>query len=1512
MSAPPAFNMYISATQGATIDHPTQIVNYYPASPQASRIQVPPLPAHFIHREIEAAVRARCLEDGQPHAPSVLALHGMGGIGKSTLAAAVASDPDVARRFSDGILWAELKQEPDLSGLLMGWLQELGDYAFQTANTPGVSAHLRSLLREKSVLLIIDDVWEADHARLFLVGGPRSRTMLTTRRADVADELGAELIQLDALSPEQSLALLSARLQRPIAEGEREEALAVARELGHLPMALEMAATRVARGTPWLDLLLALEAEIAQLEALEGPRRRGREQARLQASFQLSLNALRTEDEPAWRAFCELGILADGATISVPLAATLWGIGETKAADLLELLWNEALLSLSVEVRIGDRAWRSYRLHNLLQDAALSLLTAAPPQGLGGSLPGVHADLIDRYAQRFSGGELRRLAGPDLPDDGYVHAHLLGHLEKSGRIADLHALLSSEMPDGRNGWFEARDRLSQVGGYLEDVARAWNLAASAAAARLAAGQPAPEVALEVRYALITATVLSMGGNIPPALAVRLLQEKIWSPEQALAYSRRALVDLAPHLPEPLLRELVARSLSKDIQARDVELLGALVPHLPPALRQELFAASQAMREEYRWSIQLSLVPYLDEPERLQVLTMISGLVGQINEYLLVDALRTLAPHLPEPKESIILDTLLRHWDTAEMMEIWVGHLLVFARQWMTAPETLRSFQTMLAARQQILGRFISVPPEEDVSQMSLNQFRNWLLRESPGADGGGVPEGIRVQAFLQSLVQMVPLFTQFLLRRMPNDQFEAWFLGRLTADASLLREFADYMFVQALDWCAPLLSEQLLDVSIERARGVRDPYVRLTALSRLMPHVGEAVREDACAEVVPLLREVEPGERLSILPEVAAYVPEPLLEEALGAVERIADERQRAEQLARLVPRLPSAFQARAVLAVRSLWIPFEWIEVYAAWLPAASEALKGELLTEATARARAVEGQDLRAHMFAKLAPHLPEDALPEALELASQLEKRGVIADLLQALSPRLPGSLVPQALEIARGLRDGDARSEALENLGPALLNKGDRQAALRAVRAIPDDLIRAKQLANLARHAPAEARSEFLQEALETVRKVPIQLYRRRGGGAFECRTAALAGIACELPEPEREALLSEALESELEQGAPGSNSPVLADLGFKLAELGNVEQALKAAGVVTPPPARVWVLAGIAERLPEARKPEVLAEALAGALAIEDTVFPQGVAPETERDDALADLAPRLVKDFPEGAWRAFEAIQGTAKRVEALVGMAPQLAERDRDEALETCQRMLADLTGPERARALAMLAGVLPEARQEMLQRALAEIHTIGDDRARCRALEALAPYLDETSLPEARTLAAEIADPDWLDQAQFALILRIAQVGEPEEALEALGALTNASFKAQCLRAMAHRLDEATQRKALRLAGELGGEAFYRQDEAHYPSGTVSRFPVVYQMASVFLDSLAPHLRSELRPEAYRVWSQGLRELALGNRKQLLRDLEFLAPVTAVLGGTEALAATARGIEDIGRWWP
>lgn len=153
-----------------------------PAPPLGALYGVPNLPPYFLGRpELLRRVKNALLVDLQKPvvisgAASRVGMQGMGGIGKSVLAAAIARDPEVRRSYPDGIIWVAVGHQPDRVRLQRDVARHLGSQEpFQTeVQGQGV---LRQLLAQKAVLLVLDDVWQAADAQAFDVLGPRCRML---------------------------------------------------------------------------------------------------------------------------------------------------------------------------------------------------------------------------------------------------------------------------------------------------------------------------------------------------------------------------------------------------------------------------------------------------------------------------------------------------------------------------------------------------------------------------------------------------------------------------------------------------------------------------------------------------------------------------------------------------------------------------------------------------------------------------------------------------------------------------------------------------------------------------------------------------------------------------------------------------------------------------------------------------------------------------------------------------------------------------------------------------------------------------------------------------------------------------------------------------------------------------------------------------------------------------------------------------------------------------------------
>ncbi|HEY2016989.1 MAG TPA: TIR domain-containing protein, partial [Bryobacteraceae bacterium] len=225
-------------------------VQYLRSPVEARRVpfMAPELPANFVERKAEfAQLRASLLEPGRQNAVAITtALHGAGGFGKTTLAAALCHDEDVITVFFDGVLWVTLGRNPNLQAAVTGLHNALtgGHAAFSDIQTAGVA--LSEQLQDRTCLIVIDDVWDASHLQPFLRGGKNCARLITTRMFPIAADFTK--VNVDEMHGSEAANLLARAL--PAAKAQIFEE--TARRLGEWPLLLELAnATlrhRVARG----------------------------------------------------------------------------------------------------------------------------------------------------------------------------------------------------------------------------------------------------------------------------------------------------------------------------------------------------------------------------------------------------------------------------------------------------------------------------------------------------------------------------------------------------------------------------------------------------------------------------------------------------------------------------------------------------------------------------------------------------------------------------------------------------------------------------------------------------------------------------------------------------------------------------------------------------------------------------------------------------------------------------------------------------------------------------------------------------------------------------------------------------------------------------------------------------------------------------------------------------------------------------------------------------------------
>ncbi|WP_198543373.1 NB-ARC domain-containing protein, partial [Pseudofrankia sp. BMG5.36] len=552
---------------------------------------LPVVPARFVPREADTAVVRGLLRDGS--VGQVVALVGMGGVGKSTLAAALARDPAVVEGFPDGVAWVGVGQDPLVAEKLAEALEAFGDPG-PVRDVADGTRRLRGLLTGARALVVLDDVWDVGVLEAFRVPAG-VRLLVTTRSKDqdtlFGDATVYDLAEVDEQTARRVLASYAgcAVSDLPAVTGE------ILARCGGLVLALALVGAMVGAGRGRWETV-ARRLRRADLAAIAG-RFAQYPHPSVLAALDVSVRAFPDAQVQRFREFAVFeGLGPIPEALVVGLWQTTGGLEDVDAEDLIGLFARNSLVQV-------DPVSGAVRLHGLLFEYARGSLTGEQVRTLHGR---VAHWLLGRWGGLATQPPLSLL--PAVADRGEVDRYgltaVVTHLLAADDPATVDLLLAAERPapGGRfeSVWYVVHEDQGSTATYLAAV--------HAARAGQSADTPAG-LARHVGYALLLGSITSLAAKIPPALLGRLVQAGLWPAPRALAYaqaipdpSRRAeaLATLVGYLPTeqrgPVLTQALAAATAIDRPDDRAEALAGLVEHLPteqrgPAVAQALTTAT---------------------------------------------------------------------------------------------------------------------------------------------------------------------------------------------------------------------------------------------------------------------------------------------------------------------------------------------------------------------------------------------------------------------------------------------------------------------------------------------------------------------------------------------------------------------------------------------------------------------------------------------------------------------------------------------------------------------------------------------------------------------------------------------------------------------------------------------------------------------------------------------------------------------------------------------------------
>jgi tetratricopeptide (TPR) repeat protein/transcriptional regulator with XRE-family HTH domain len=336
--------------------------------------QLPAAPGHFAGRLDELKVLDGLLERalGAEYSAPVCAIIGTAGVGKTALAVDWAHK--VSNRFPDGQLYVNMHGF-DPSGAPMSAAEAIRSFldalevpAARIPTAADAQASLyRTVLADRAMLILLDNVLNPEQVRPLLPGSRRSVVVITSRN-DLTSLVAVDSalpLAVDLMTSADAHELLARRLGAERLTGAGDAAAELIRLCSRLPLALAIGAARAALQPE--RSLASVAAELRDSASRLDSLAAGDALSDARSVFSWSYREL---SDQAAGAFRLLGV-HPGPDVSAAAAASLLGVSPAEARQILRELAGAHLVAEQVPGR--------YSMHDLLRIYAAELAETDSP-----------------------------------------------------------------------------------------------------------------------------------------------------------------------------------------------------------------------------------------------------------------------------------------------------------------------------------------------------------------------------------------------------------------------------------------------------------------------------------------------------------------------------------------------------------------------------------------------------------------------------------------------------------------------------------------------------------------------------------------------------------------------------------------------------------------------------------------------------------------------------------------------------------------------------------------------------------------------------------------------------------------------------------------------------------------------------------------------------------------------------------------------------------------------------